>query len=215
MKTFIVNHFGFTLEGLADYKSYVFKIFICCSALTLTGCLTSKNSSPLAPLPPDRPLSSIIIPTLINMPQNAPVSVDNMAAMRPAAGFDVVNTDVLAESGIVMDLKTPAPSTSYNCRMKDRFDRKALLAYEWDRSRVSVDVDGLNMSSGSVDGVFIKYKLRIQPEPPKKLACRYPSSWQGLIGSGYHELIVREDDTVWKEIDAVKKDVANYVSKVF
>lgn len=213
MKNFIVNHFGFALEGLANYKSYVVKICICCSALTLTGCITSQNSSPLAPMPPDKLLSFSIVPATIHMPQNASLPVDNVAAMQPAGGFNAVNTDVSAEG--IMALKAPAPSTSYNCRIKDRFDRTDLLAYEWDRSRVSVDVDGLNMGSGNVEGIFVKYKLRIQPEPPRKLACRYPSSWQGLLGSGYNELVIRENNTVWKEMGTVKKEVVNYIDNIF
>lgn len=101
------------------------------------------------------------------------------------------------------------------CSLHDRFDRKAVVAYEWGRSRLSLDVDGVSLGGGGERGVHLKYKIRFQPEKTKKQRCRYSSPWQGLVGSGYNELFVRKEDTVWAEIRDVKRSAAQYMDNFF
>jgi hypothetical protein len=92
-----------------------------------------------------------------------------------------------------------------SCRVNDRFDRKELVAYEWGQNRMGFDVDGLGLTGGSVENVQFSYRLRLQDYKTKKERCRYASSWQGLLGSGYNELVAREDgDTVWRELEAME-----------
>jgi hypothetical protein len=94
-----------------------------------------------------------------------------------------------------------------SCRLKDRFDRKELVAYEWGQNRMGFDLDGLDLMAGGmeVENVQFSYRLRLQDYKTKKERCRYASSWQGLLGSGYNELVAREDsDTVWRELEAME-----------
>lgn len=101
------------------------------------------------------------------------------------------------------------------CRINDRFDRKALVAYHWDRNRLALDVDGINLGGSGNKGVRLEYRLRLQPGKTRKEKCLYESNWQGLIGSGYHELFVRENDTVWQELRRMRRDVMHRLDDNF
>lgn len=104
------------------------------------------------------------------------------------------------------------------CRLKDRFDRKAVLAYEWDRSRVSLDVNGLGFGwdgFSDVEEIKLEYRLRLQPEKPPREKCRYASHWQGIVGSGYNEFFVREENTVWEDLKKVKEKAGQYIETTF
>ena len=80
---------------------------------------------------------------------------------------------------------------------------------------MSVDVDGVSFGGSGERAMRVEYKLRLQPEKTKKQKCRYSSQWQGLVGSGYNELIVRESDTVWDEVKNLRREVTQYVENVF
>jgi hypothetical protein len=107
------------------------------------------------------------------------------------------------------------PQKPVRCRLKDRFDRKAVLAYRWGRNRLALDVDGVNIASTDIEGVKLEYKLRMHPEKSWREKCLYASGWQGLIGSGYNELIARENDTVYKELRKIRIDVQNKIEGFF
>ncbi len=99
------------------------------------------------------------------------------------------------------------------CRMKDRFDRKSLWAYEWvDGARLGLDVDGLNLSNTKINKVRFEYKISLQPELKKKDHCKYASPYQGILGSGYNELVLREDDTIWEEIDGIQAEISHHIA---
>lgn len=103
------------------------------------------------------------------------------------------------------DSRLNANSSPSSCSTKDRFDRKDLVAYKWGstgENRLGFDVDGIGLRSANLDQVKLTYSLRLQPEKKKHERCLYQSSWQGMVGSGYNELFVRENDTV---IDRAKK----------
>ncbi len=105
-------------------------------------------------------------------------------------------------------IKTPINTSltlKSKCNIKDRFDRKSVLAYEWGRSKLSLDLDGINLKNSSTKAILIQYKLRIQPEKTEKQRCRFPSNWQGLIGSSYNELFIRKDQKIWDEITNMVK----------
>jgi hypothetical protein len=91
-----------------------------------------------------------------------------------------------------------------SCHVKDRFDRKELVAYEWGQNRMGFDVDGLGLTGGSVENVQFSYRLRLQNYKTKKERCRHNSSWQGLLGSSYNELVVRDDGRVGSELEAME-----------
>lgn len=215
---------GFTPDGSKGKKTNAHRWLFLLSAMTLTGCITSQTPPPLAYQPPDTnfSISSIEAEPNSQTEQNyeaqvtTDMSLQALAAVQPASGVSGGPPVYLASfDHVMLKGKRDPDATPYNCRTKDRFDRKVLLAYEWDRSRLSVDVDGINLRQHDLEGVFVQYKLRIQPEKPKKLDCRYPSNWQGLIGSGYNELIRREDAKVWKELNGLKRKVGSHLDNVF
>ena len=109
--------------------------------------------------------------------------------------------------------KKPDDNKLKLCGFKDRFDRKAILAYEWERSRLALDVDGLSFGGSDDQAIKIQYTLRLQPEKSKEQRCRFNSPWQGLIGSGYNELFVREQDTVYEELREMRAKLKNYIDQ--
>ena len=213
MKNTLVNIRWFTANGQKSTKEFSKSLFCLFSLLTLSGCITSGTSLSLAPSPPDQPY-------LVSYTDNYRDDVSSRSsgdyvAFAPdyAESVSAISSVRASEGRVSASL---SEKKSYKCRLKDRFDRKAVLAYEWDRSRLSMDVDGINMSSfGSDMAVRVEYKLRIHPEKPKKLKCREGSNWQGLIGTGYHELFVREEDTVWDKVRDVRKDPLQYIARIF
>ncbi len=203
----ILRFAPFGQNGTAySVKEYLNNVVFCLGILTLSGCVTSEKSVSLAPTPP---VASAVVSDEINQ---------DYSYVDVASGSAVIAEDVGA---IPVAVAAPAVSLDQNvhvpdgCRVQDRFDRKALLAYEWDRSRFSLDVDGLSMGGADIDMVRLEYKIRLQPEKTKKQKCRYPSRWQGLIGSGYSELMVREDDTVFEEFKALRKKANPYIDRFF
>ena len=202
-------------------QEFLSKLFLCTSLLALSGCLTTGKSEPLAPLPPSVTSSSLSAqqshiayqPHYFAAPlQMALLEIDTA----PIIENDLIQQPAVnAEHALPMKGKPDVVSSLKKCRLKDRFDRKAVLAYEWGRSRLAVDVDGVNLSGGSERSVRLEYKMRLHPEKTRKQRCRYTSSWQGLIGSGYNEFFVRKEDTVWGELKDAKKDALHYVSKIF
>ncbi len=115
------------------------------------------------------------------------------------------------------DAKTAlrAEQTSKKCSIKDRIDRDDLIAYQWGRNRLGVDVDGINMRSTEMESIKFQYTLRLQDHKTRKEKCRYESGWQGMIGSGYNEMFIRQEDTIWKQIDKIKNDAEDALDKLF
>ncbi len=109
-----------------------------------------------------------------------------------------------------------------HCRLKDRFDRKTLIAYHFDgdqaRLGLDVDMDGFGLSDfGSFDleEVRLAFKYRLQPIRKKRERCLYRSSWQGLLGSGYNELMLREQDTIYQELEQELDRAGRKVDELF
>lgn len=182
------------------------------SSLTLPGCVTSDTSAPLAPKPPEINITSIEDPRVQPHYFADAVVADPVVTVGVQAddvGFEK-RTDVViptTDQGIAV--------TEDKCRIQDRFDRKAVLAYEWGYERLGLDVDGIGLDSSSESGVRIEYTMNLQRKKNNKQKCRYSSKWQGLIGSGYNEMFVRQDDTVWEDIKDMRKDVSDYVDGRF
>lgn len=192
-----------TLRGIPKY-SCIFKkiddfVLLFCAMVLLSGCITSNYSTPLAPSPPDMAISYSFYP--IYGDYNLYEPSDSSEQLSALISNGIVR-DVHSVDSRVLTVEEVQNNSLKKCRLKDRFDRKAVLAYEWDRSRLSVDVDGVNLSGGDDYGVRLEYRLRFQPEKPVQELCRYPSSWQGMIGSGYNEFFVKEDGQVMEEIKA-------------
>lgn len=90
------------------------------------------------------------------------------------------------------------------CSISDRFDRKGVLAWNFsdNQSRLSLNmkIDGIGFTGAEVEQVMLKFTYKFQPLKNRKERCRYPSGFQGLIGSGYNEFFLRQRDTVWDEL---------------
>ena len=213
MKNITVNIRCFTAIGQKSTKEFSKSLFCLFSLLTLSGCMTSGTSLPLAPSPPDRSHSISYTDSSKDGHVSQEGGVDVAFLPDYSESVSSITSIRVAEMDVSANL---SENNSYKCRMKDRFDRKAVLAYEWDRSRLSMDVDGVNMSDmGSDMAIRIEYKLRIHPEKPKKAKCRAGAKWQGLIGTGYHELFVREEDTVWGKVRDIRKNPLKHISRIF
>lgn len=182
--------------------------------LVFTGCSTSNNSQTLAPPPPDYVLlqsekmanSKDLSVRQISMIEPAAGEVyqilpSHVSMLYPAYGPDGVRVVGSEKAALAREASNP------NCRVKDRFDRKSVIAYQWGRNRVGLHVKGLNMDGADIEQMKLEYKLQLHPEKNRKQKCLYDSSWQGLLGSSYNELFVREDETVWQELRDLRKDV--------
>lgn len=188
------------MQAGSRFQASMTLIFLCMAAAVLCSCSVTSSSSTasLAPAPP----------------RAYPVIIQRVAQYSPQP---VMLSQIEAASGPI----APAPETILaletqklpkGCRVKDRFDRKYLVAYQWGRageSKLGLDIDGIGFDGGEFEGVMLEYKLRLQPIPDKKDACRRASNWQGMLGTGYHELFVREEDTVWQHLDEFSDEWAD------
>lgn len=125
---------------------------------------------------------------------------DEDSVYRPMAGLNLaedVDRRRDGGAGYIPDMRLPA-----GCSLRDRFDRDGALAYNFSdgQSRLSLHMDMGNVGFGGVevDKVMIKFRYKFQDGvSSRKERCRYPSGFQGLIGSGYNEFFLRKNDTVW------------------
>ncbi len=147
------------------------------SLTALSGCITAeKSSSPaLAPAPP------LLSP-----------EINGLSFDTPESNYKPAKSHGINTANVIKSEETKLGNSQINCSLKDRLDRQYLLAYEWGRSKLSLDIDGVNLKNSGDKAFRIEYKIRLQPEKTKKQLCRYPSNWQGLIGSSYNEFIIKE-----------------------
>ena len=169
----------------------------------LSACSTpSSHSASLAPSPPQR-----VIIERVHQYASVPVSLSQIEA---ASG------PIAEDPRAVLALNSN--NSPKGCRVKERFDRKYLIAYQWGRageSKLGLDVDGVGFDSMNVEGVMLEYKLRLQPIANKKDRCRYNSNWQGFLGSGYNEFFLRDDDTVWQHLDEFQDEWSDNLDELF
>lgn len=189
------NSVAFSFE-----KSFMILVVGGVSALCLGGCGTTHHDVSVAPLsvassPSDVIEHSVVVPPVVPV-ERALHAQNNSAPV----------VDALSYKNSAREEKPK------NCSVKDRIDRDALIAYEWSRNRLSMDVDGIG---GGDMGMMMTYKIRLQPEKTKKQKCRYNSSWQGMIGSGYNELMIREDDTLQEHFGKMRREFFDHLNNSF
>jgi len=99
-------------------------------------------------------------------------------------------------------------SKALGCDLGTRFDNSSALAYQFDnrQSRVSLhlSVDGPSFSNpGNLEfnSVMVRFTHKFQ-KPPKSRSenCLFPSKVQGLLGSAYNELFIRNNYTILDEL---------------
>ncbi len=174
-------------------QNSLFNLILCFGILTLPGCVTTEEIAPLAPSPPA--IDSSFFAT------------QNQTLYQPyyfAAPTESSGNKIIESTPIKAALNAPV-SPPNECRFKDKFDRKSVLAYEWGRNKLSLDIDGINLKQSSNKAIRFEYKIRLQPEKTKKQKCRFLSNWQGLIGSGYNEVFIRKDGSIEREINKLKE----------
>jgi hypothetical protein len=97
---------------------------------------------------------------------------------------------------------------SLGCNIKDRFDRGAALAYNFDdrqsRLALHLSMEGPSFSDPTrlqLNSMMVRYTHQFsKPPQSKKEKCRVESNFQGVVGSAYNEFFVRNNYTVWQEI---------------
>mgnify|MGYP004387138533 CR=1 FL=1 len=183
-----------------DYNKLLLTIF--CLPL-MAGCMNTHTTQALAPAPPEESFSKIAYSTNIQ-PHTTKMLLP--AKIEPAASADIIKASLSKET------------KAKKCKVNHRFDRKALIAYQWDRSRLGIDIDGVGVDwdgFSEFEAVKIEYRLKFSPEKTKREKCLYPSKWQGLIGSGYNEFFIRQENTVWEELKDMKKDLKKKINNYF
>lgn len=180
-------------------KEYLKLLVLVVSLPTLAGCNNVHTTQALAPAPPERNYSHI------------------SETSSPKELIIIENSQVISEPSIIytsLSEDTDKPK----CKINHRFDNKAVVAYEWDRSRIALDFDGIGLDWDGFtefEQVKLEYRLKFSPEKTKKERCRYPSRWQGLVGSGYNEFFLRDENTVWEELREIRKDFRKKINNYF
>lgn len=190
-------------------QEFFYSLSFVFSLLILPGCVTSQSTASLAPQPPSAQHDFI--------ESDVPLYAAHYFAPQESSYAVLADEGTVPQQSEAFDVAVSVKDNSEpekRCRIKDRFDREALIAYEWDRSRFALDVDGIGGGSDG-SGARIEYKIRLQPEKTDKQKCRYSSKWQGLLGSGYNELVLRKEDTVMQEIRVKRNESLEFISSLF
>lgn len=198
MRTCAARKIVFTPQKSLQGRQHRVLFLLLLSALIVTGCSNLKAGSGPAPAPPSFTPKAERDPITKIATQDMPAPANEPIALTAAGRL----------SG--PEYKATLSARSQNaarCSIKDRFDRDEVLAYTWGDNRLGMDVDGLSFSNFEMEQVKLQYSLKLQPYKSRKERCRYPSQWQGLVGTGYNEMFVRETDTVWQELEALQDDV--------
>ena len=167
-------------------------VFIFMLTLGLCGCATLDT----ADAPPNREsIGTVIVRNNVDPYPTSALGLNNIA---PAAGRTMP-----ARPGRF------SYSGAASCRLQDRFDRREVIAYNFadgqSRLGLKLGVDGFSLSDAgrfSVTEAKLTFRYRFEPLKKGREKCLYESPWQGLAGSGYNELVQREEHTVYEALDA-------------
>ncbi|HOO51040.1 MAG TPA: hypothetical protein PLK94_07120 [Alphaproteobacteria bacterium] len=99
-------------------------------------------------------------------------------------------------------------SKALGCDIGDRFDSGAALAYNFtnQKSRLSLhlSVDGPSFSDPGnfeFNSVLVRFTHKFQkPSKGEANNCLFPSQFQGLLGSTYNEIFIRDNYTILDEL---------------
>ena len=173
-------------------------------ACFLSACASSYHAASLAPPPP------LVDESVLRADMSDQEKAYLMLHYAGAQGSAMSEAQNVPDgSGAVLAMADKGGAAALaGCNIKDRFDRGAALAYEWGegrRNRLAFDVGGLKLSpfggsSAKIDEVKVSFRFKLQNWESKKEKCRGEANWQGIVGSGYRELFLRENDTVWQQL---------------
>lgn len=165
------------------------------SFLFLSACSTYQTYSKADDLEANR--RPIIVHN--NVQYYGPTSPHQLNMIESAAGAPMAQMQIASLN---------EDSATEHCRLKDRFDRKELIAYNFadgqSRLGLKMGVDGFSLSDAgnfSFEEIELRFRYRLQKYKKKHERCLYNSSWQGLVGSGYNEFYGREEKIIYRELD--------------
>ena len=181
-------------------QSRMRNLLICGAALALCGC--QAHQSGFAPPPPQLFLSGVVS----NGQEYDLADVQGLANIAPAAG-----PSVSAATAIDHGHRANTKQDISGCSMKERFDRRDLIAYQWGDNRIGFDVDGIGYDSMEIEEVKLTYRLRLQPIADRKEKCRRGGNWHGMAGTGYAEIVRHDGDAVLKEWRKLRRDMDDYL----
>jgi hypothetical protein len=183
-------------------------------ALVLAGCSHSTESAQFSMAPPP-PAFDPAAEAQFGPPHITAFSGQSIAFPSTITLSDTGMPGQDAEYYAQRAALTSSTAETKKCSIKDRFDRDALVAYQWRQNRLGLRVKGINMEDQGIEEIKFEYKLRLQPHKTRKERCRYESGWQGLIGSGYNEMFLREKDTIWNQLDDITNQAEDAFDKLF
>ncbi|MCD8566750.1 MAG: hypothetical protein LRY36_02370 [Alphaproteobacteria bacterium] len=135
-------------------------------------------------------------------------TADEISHIEPAAGSGFIRDDSYQAEDIQRRTALQSDKIPSGCSIKDRFDRSETIAYQWGQNRLGFTA---NMDGTDFKGGFLRYRLKFQPHQTSKERCKYKSAWQGLVGSSYNEFFLRENNTVWDDLKALRLDAQSRI----
>lgn len=148
-------------------------------------------------------------------PQSTRTPIDRLDFNTPLAAANSVQQGLSPSDYAPETSQNPAKlglsedaAKSLGCNIRDRFDSGAALAYNFDdrqsRLALHLSMEGPSFSDPGrlqLNSVLVRYTHKFsKPPQSKKEKCRFESNFQGVLGSAYNELFVRNNYTVWKEL---------------
>jgi hypothetical protein len=196
---------------IAPGQKRINPVLLAATVLALAGCSHSDESAQFSMAPPP----PVFDP---NTPAGPPEPQHLMAFTGQPIPFpsniQLTDPGMPGQDSMEQMGFTSTQTEEKGCRIKDRFDRGALLAYQWGQNRVALNVKGINLDSDGIEGVKVQYTLKLQDHKSHKERCKYDSHWQGIVGSSYNELFLRKEDTVWGQVHDIKTQITDGFDKL-
>lgn len=175
-----------------------------CAGSLITGCAEVRLTTDIKNKIDKQRAEERILPALIQPPQ-LQLTKENSGYRHPeeAGGLPVITRRT--------DQTAKAVESSGDCRLKDRFDRDATLAYNFSdhqsRLALHLDLDGPNLGNPTrleVEEVMLRFTHRFKAnrfktDRPRKSFCLYDSHFQGIVGSVYNEIYMRDGKNAFDE----------------
>lgn len=145
---------------------------------------------------------------LSNFKEDMAPSIAAVQQGRSLDDFYPENSDINKKKTVIKLGLSKNESKALGCDIGDRFDNGAALAYNFanQKSRLSLhlSVDGPSFSNpGNLEfnSVLVRFTHKFQ-KPSKSEAnnCLFPSKVQGILGSAFNEVFIRDNYTILDEL---------------
>jgi hypothetical protein len=159
-------------------------------ALLLSGC--ARGGSSYSQLPPPGYYNHDYYDSHVHVPMTAGLGFGDGKIRDPATIPDSYRPAALEQG------------SGEGCSIGNRFDRRTTLAYNFDDHQSQLGfrmaINSRNNGPVGVSRAMLVFRYKFQPAKERHERCRYNSHWQGVVGSAYNELILREHNSLWGEI---------------